>query len=93
MMKIHQIQNAVAQHYGVSVGRMLGPTRSNISSTLDTSRCGSRARKTGASLPEIGRAFNRDHTTVLAALRKIYLAMALDPSFRDDVENLARCSG
>lgn len=46
---------------------------------------------TEASLPEIGRAFNRDHTSVLNALRQV------DAKFSDkdieDMETIARMAG
>lgn len=42
---------------------------------------------TGASLPAIGRRFgNRDHTTVLAALRRIDQCAAADPTLRATIE-------
>lgn len=46
---------------------------------------------TSRSLPEIGRKFgNRDHTTVMHAVRKIEELRAVDPSINEDVEILIR---
>ena len=46
---------------------------------------------TSRSLPEIGRKFgNRDHTTVMHAVRKIEELRAIDPSINEDVEILIR---
>ena len=46
---------------------------------------------TSRSLPEIGRRFgNRDHTTVLHAIRKIDELMKGDPGMKEEVELLKR---
>ena len=71
---------ATALHFGLRERGLPGPSRS---------RCGAFPRPldmylartlTDASLPEIGRAFGRDHTTVLYAVRKVAAAVeARDP--------------
>jgi chromosomal replication initiator protein len=46
---------------------------------------------TSRSLPEIGRRFgNRDHTTVLHAIRKIDKEMNDNPRLKDEIEELKR---
>ena len=45
---------------------------------------------TSRSLPEIGRKFERDHTTVIHAVRRIEELMATDRSLAEDVELLRR---
>jgi chromosomal replication initiator protein len=46
---------------------------------------------THRSLPEIGRRFgNRDHTTVLHAIRKIEGVIAGDAGLRDELEELKK---
>jgi chromosomal replication initiator protein len=46
---------------------------------------------TSRSLPEIGRRFgNRDHTTVIHAVKKVEELRNLDVSFDEDVELLIR---
>jgi chromosomal replication initiator protein len=46
---------------------------------------------TSRSLPEIGRRFgNRDHTTVLHAIRKVEQLMADDTTLKEEVELLKR---
>ena len=46
---------------------------------------------TSRSLPEIGRRFgNRDHTTVLHAIRKVEQLMADDTGLKEEVELLKR---
>ncbi len=45
------------------------------------------------SLPEIGEAFGKDHTTVLHACRKISELREQDLKIREDYENLQRQLG
>ena len=46
---------------------------------------------TARSLPEIGRRFgNRDHTTVLHAIRKIDGELNANPRLRDELEELKK---
>ena len=46
---------------------------------------------TSRSLPEIGRRFgNRDHTTVIHAVKKVEELMSKDVSFDEDVQLLIR---
>ena len=46
---------------------------------------------TSRSLPEIGRRFgNRDHTTVLHAIRKIDKILVDDAALRDEIEELKK---
>lgn len=46
---------------------------------------------TSRSLPEIGRRFgNRDHTTVLHAIRKIEGELAGDARLKDDIDELKK---
>jgi chromosomal replication initiator protein len=46
---------------------------------------------TARSLPEIGRRFgNRDHTTVLHAIRKIEGEITDNPRLRDEIEDLKK---
>lgn len=42
------------------------------------------------SLPEIGRWFNRDHTTIINALRRLDLRTRGDPAFGEVVDQLSR---
>lgn len=45
----------------------------------------------GASLPAIGRVFNRDHTTVINAIRRMDEVMTLDDI--EDLETVAKAAG
>ncbi|MEJ1157009.1 chromosomal replication initiator protein DnaA [Prosthecomicrobium sp. N25] len=90
-VKIEDIQRAVCKQYNVSKADLLSSRRTRtvvrprqiamyLSKTL-----------TPRSLPEIGRRFgNRDHTTVLHAVRKIEDMIKTDRGFADEVEVLKR---
>ena len=45
---------------------------------------------TTKSLPDIGRAFNRDHTTVLHGIKAVEDLRAEDPAFREETDDLRR---
>ena len=86
---ISEIQHAVAQHFGVKMIEMVSHRRA---------RCVARPRQvamylsrelTPLSLPAIGRHFgDRDHTTVLAACRRIEGLTAIDEELADAVAGL-----
>jgi len=89
--KIEDIQRVVSQHYGVSRQDLVSARRTRtivqprqiamyLSKTL-----------TPRSLPEIGRRFgNRDHTTVLHAVRKVDGMIEKEPQLAEDIETLKR---
>lgn len=65
-----KIAGDVSEVSGVSIDEMKGRSRNR--QTVDARQlCYWQGRKAGLSLPEIGRFFNRDHTTVLSGLRKL----------------------
>lgn len=76
-LTLARIVRQVADETGVPVADILGPSRiADISSARHTAMARARAieRPDGSprySLPMIGRVFNRDHTTVLYAVRKM----------------------
>ncbi|MEM0906443.1 MAG: chromosomal replication initiator protein DnaA [Pseudomonadota bacterium] len=89
--RIDDIQRVVSQHYGVSRQDLVSARRTRtivqprqiamyLSKTL-----------TPRSLPEIGRRFgNRDHTTVLHAVRKVDGMIEKEPQVAEDIETLKR---
>lgn len=91
---IRAIQIAVAKYTGVSVNDILSQRRTaNIVMPRQIAMylC---KEITKRSLPEIGRRFgNRDHTTVLHAVRKIERMIADDPDFAAQVEEIKRIIG
>jgi hypothetical protein len=68
---IQEIQLAVCEHFGVTMRDLLSARR-DVKIVLPR-KIGYYLSKTltGRSLPEVGRRFNRDHTSALAGIRKI----------------------
>lgn len=89
--KIEAIQRIVGRHYLISVIDIVSPRR-----TQDVVRPRQVAmylckQLTARSLPEIGRRFgDRDHTTVLHAVRKIGWLIGRDAEFAEEVESLRK---
>lgn len=67
---MRQIAADVAEQHGLTLGDLCG--RSRVEFVADVRRMAMLAvhQQTKFSLPQIGRFFNRDHTTVLYALRR-----------------------
>ena len=90
-VRIDDILRTVSKHYGVNRGDLLSGRRNR--SIVRPRQIGMYLAKllTSRSLPEIGRRFgNRDHTTVLHAIRKIEQLMSDDNQLREEVELLKR---
>lgn len=89
--KIEDILRIISRHYGVSKGDLLSQRRHR--SVVWPRQIGMYLAKqlTARSLPEIGRRFgNRDHTTVLHAIRKIESEITDNPRLRDELEELKK---
>lgn len=88
-LRIEDIQRAVARHYQMSRIELLSQRR-----TIDVVRPRQIAmylakKLTLRSMPDIGRRFaDRDHTTVLHAIRKIEALIASDPKLADEIGDL-----
>lgn len=90
-IKIEDILRIVSRHFGVSRGDLLSQRRHR--SVVWPRQIGMYLAKqlTHRSLPEIGRRFgNRDHTTVLHAIRKIEGVIAGDANLRDEIDELKK---
>ncbi len=90
-IKIEDILRIVSRHYGVSKSDLLSQRRHR--SVVWPRQIGMYLAKhlTARSLPEIGRRFgDRDHTTVLHAIRKIEGQMNADARLRDELEELKK---
>lgn len=90
-IKIEDILRIISRHFGVSKGDLLSQRRHR--SVVWPRQIGMYLAKqlTHRSLPEIGRRFgNRDHTTVLHAIRKIEGVIADDTSLRDEIDDLKK---
>lgn len=65
---IAAIQNAVCQYYGIPINRMLCHRRSRVWARPRQVAMYLAWEMTDCTLTQIGRAFNRDHTTVMHAI-------------------------
>ena len=90
-VKIEDIQRIVAKHYQVCRSEMLSSRRTKTVVMPRQVAMYLSKQLTLRSLPEIGRRFgNRDHTTVLHAVRKIDDLLKTDQTLSDEVELLKR---
>lgn len=88
---IARVMEACCRHFKVTMGEMKGKCRDK--SIVDARHTANwLARKiTGASYPEIGRAFgNRDHTTILHAIRRIDNLRERYEPWREKTDHLLR---
>ena len=89
-LSIEDIQRRVAEHFKIRFADMRSERRSlGIVRPRQVAMYLSK-QLTTRSLPEIGRMFDRDHTTVIHAVRRVEALAAIDPALREDVEMLRR---
>jgi chromosomal replication initiator protein len=79
----------VAAHYGNTRDQLKGKRRTNSVALPRQIAMYLMRRQTTLSLSEIGRFFDRDHTTVIHACSKIERLLAEDRTMRDTIERLA----
>ena len=90
-VNIEEIQKKVAQHFNIKVSDMSSARRSRTVARPRQVAMYLSKNLTSRSLPEIGRRFgNRDHTTVIHAVRKVEELRNKDVSFDEDVQLLIR---
>ncbi len=90
-IKIEDILKVISRHYGISRGDILSQRRHR--SVVWPRQIGMYLAKqlTSRSLPEIGRRFgNRDHTTVLHAIRKIEGEIGGNARLKEEIEDLKK---
>jgi chromosomal replication initiator protein len=90
-IKVEDILRIVSRHFAVSKADILSDRRHR--SVVRPRQIGMYLAKqlTQRSLPEIGRRFgNRDHTTVLHAIRKIDKEIGDNPHLKEEIEELKR---
>jgi chromosomal replication initiation ATPase DnaA len=64
---VTRVMDVVAERYGITRAALLGPGRTQPATTARQVAMRLVRELTGKSYPEIGRAFQRDHTTVIHA--------------------------
>ena len=90
-VKIDEIQRIVSKHYGVSRSDILSSRRTRSIVRPRQIAMFLSKQLTSRSLPEIGRRFgDRDHTTVLHAVRKITGMIDGDETLREEIDLLKR---
>jgi len=93
-IRIEDILKVVSRHFGVSKNDILSERRHR--SVVWPRQIGMYLAKqmTARSLPEIGRRFgDRDHTTVLHAIRKIEAQITANAQLKDEIEDLKKQLG
>ena len=90
-ISIEEIQKRVAAHFNIKFSEMHSARRSRSVARPRQIAMYLAKQLTTRSLPEIGRKFgDRDHTTVLHAVRKVEELCKLDATFDEDVKLLWR---
>ncbi len=90
-VNIEEIQKKVSQHFNIKMSDMSSARRSRTIARPRQIAMYLSKNLTSRSLPEIGRRFgNRDHTTVIHAVKKVEELRTVDNSFDEDVQLLIR---
>ncbi|MDP6350594.1 MAG: chromosomal replication initiator protein DnaA [Alphaproteobacteria bacterium] len=88
---IEDIQKNVAEYYNIKVAEMSSARRAQMVARPRQVAMYLAKQLTQRSLPEIGRKFgNRDHTTVMHAVKRVDQLRQADAGFAEDVELLRR---
>lgn len=87
---IDEIQKKVAEFFNISVKELQSSRRARTVARPRQIAMYLAKQLTSRSLPEIGRKFDRDHTTVMHAVRKIEELVVEDGSLAESVNNLRR---
>jgi chromosomal replication initiator protein len=88
-LTIEDVQRLASEHYRINVKDLKSPSRARPYVTARQLAMYLIHKNLGKSLVEIGRAFgNRDHTTVLNALRRIEDQLSTDPEIKRDLGEL-----
>ncbi|MBP5353452.1 MAG: chromosomal replication initiator protein DnaA [Alphaproteobacteria bacterium] len=87
---IDEIQKKVAEYFNISVKEMQSSRRArNVARPRQIAMYLAK-QLTSRSLPEIGRKFDRDHTTVMHAVRKVEELVVEDVSMAESIDALRR---
>ncbi len=88
---IEEIQKRVSSHFNIRISDMHSARRARSVARPRQVAMYLAKQLTSRSLPEIGRKFgNRDHTTVMHAVKKVDELREMDQTFAEDVELLRR---
>lgn len=88
IIKIDDIQKAVANHYNISLKDLLSKSRKqNIARPRQLAMYIAKAL-TRESLPAIARKFGRDHTTIIHAIQRIEDLLESEPTLEQDLDTI-----
>jgi len=87
---IDEIQKKVAEHFNISVKELQSSRRARTVARPRQVAMYLAKQLTSRSLPEIGRKFDRDHTTVMHAVRKVEELIVEDQNLAENIEILRR---
>ena len=90
LVTIENIQKVVAEYYRIKVADLKSKSRARSVTRPRQVAMALAKELTNKSLPETGRAFVRDHTTVLNACREVPKFREKDSSIQEDWANLIR---
>jgi chromosomal replication initiator protein len=91
MLSAKVVQNVVAKQFGLTRAQLVGRRRlPHIVLARHIAMLLCLEELQGSSLPQVGRWFHRDHTTVLHARDVMCRKIAGDPKFAEEVEELRR---
>ena len=88
-VNIDRIQRTVAERYDIRMSEMLGRGRPKAIAEARQVAMYLTRKHTAKSLADIGSMYNRDHSTVLYAIKAITLDMARQPSVREQIDLLS----
>lgn len=86
---IAEIQFAVSHHYGMPMFEFMSDRRGNHISRPRMMAMYLCRKHTLKSYPAIGRAFAKDHTTVMHAIQRMPVLMEKHPEFKADYEAIS----
>ncbi len=87
-VSIDNIQKTVANYYHIKVSDLKSKSRKATLAKQRQIAMTVAKQLTNLSLPDIGEAFERDHTTVIHAIKKVEEMKNSDPQVREDITNL-----
>lgn len=87
---VESIQAEVSGYFRLTTGDLLQHSRSRSRARARQFAMALSRELTGHSLPELGRLFQRDHTTVLHGVQVIERLKRREGRFREDWDNLYR---
>ncbi len=87
---VDSIQKAVTRYYSIKISDLMSHTRQRSIARPRQIAMFLAKQLTDRSLPEIGQAFNRDHTTVLHAIRRVQELVEARLDIKQDLDEISQ---